>query len=132
MKIPLQVLCPSSPCAPGSVLLGVVQEDATVAFLAKRFEIDETFVKAANQGRSPQSRFRFASPCIEKGCHHWGDGRCRIVDSVLCETPRDDAASSGNVADLPRCSIRSQCRWFEQRGVEACGACSMVITQLLE
>jgi hypothetical protein len=34
------------------------------------------------------------------------------------------------VDPLPRCSIRANCRWFDQQGADACRVCPFVITDL--
>jgi hypothetical protein len=28
---------------------------------------------------------------------------------------------------LPRCSIRRQCRWFQERGRDACAVCPLIV-----
>lgn len=120
-------LCPSSTCTPGAILLGVVQADATVAFLDHRRVVDDFFVKLAHEGRSPEKRFRFADSCVKSGCRQWGNNRCGVIDRVLAANPDFPAA-----AELPPCSIRSDCRWHSQWGVRACGVCPMIVTDLRE
>jgi hypothetical protein len=87
--------------------------------------IDDSFVATARRGRSPEKRFRFAAPCVEEHCAQWTGSRCGVIDAVLATDVRgaDDEASS-----LPRCAIRSSCRWFAQSGAGACGVCPLVIT----
>jgi hypothetical protein len=50
-----------------------------------------------------------------------------VIDSII-EAVDVDVES----AELPECSIRSECRWFYQSGVEACAICPEVITDLRE
>lgn len=118
--------CPSAPCEPGNVLLGLVQADGRVGYLTPPMAIDEEFVAIARRGRSPGKRFRFAGPCVESGCAQWSGGRCGVIDSVLEE--RDELLPNGAPAALPHCAIRSACRWFAQAGAEACHVCPLVIT----
>lgn len=109
------LLCPSARCEQGALLLGVVHP-AGVGIAAQPIKIDESFVLLARNGRRPESRFRFASPCIEKGCKNW-NGRCAIADRISADMP-----------SVPACGIRSQCRWFSQNGASACAGCLQVIT----
>ena len=120
-----QVLCPSSTCSPGAILLGVVQCDGTVAYLEQKRIIDEFFVKLAHEGRQPEKRFRFADTCVKSGCMQWGNGRCGVIDKVLAENP-----GYTNCQPLPQCSIRADCRWHLQWGARACQICPLIVTDL--
>jgi hypothetical protein len=116
------VRCPSARCEPGAVLLGIVLPNGRVAYAADRFVIDEEFVTIARQGRSPEARFRFSSPCLRGACREWTGERCGVIDEAL------RYASVSSDIPLPQCSIRSSCRWFAQVGAEACGVCPLVVT----
>ena len=117
-------LCPSARCEEGAVLLGIVGSDGRIAYLNPRVEIDAAFVEKAHEGRSPEKRFRFASKCVEERCHYWTGSECGVIHRVLEDAPPPTAE------DLPRCSIRSDCRWFAQAGADACHACPLVVTNL--
>ena len=116
------LLCPSARCEPGAVLVGIAMPDGRIAYAADRLVIDEAFVQTAQTGRSPESRFRFASRCAQGGCRQWNGQQCGVIERVL------DLAPAAEGAELPECSIRTQCRWYQQRGVTACGVCPLVIT----
>lgn len=117
--------CPSAPGEPGATLLGVVGPQGSVAYLTPPLTIDDDFVAIARRGRSPEKRFRFAAPCVEERCAQWTGSRCGVIDAVLAaDVPGADDETRG----LPRCSIRSSCRWFAQSGADACGVCPRVIT----
>ena len=103
--------------------------DGRVAYAPDRLEVDREFVQLAREGRSPERRFRFAAPCVRGACAQWTGARCGVIDRVLEELP---VAESAFLAELPRCSIRPQCRWFGQRGAAACGACPLIVTDLRE
>ena len=120
--MPADVLCPSSRCERGAVLLGIVLPDGRVAFAADRIVVDDGFVKAAREGRSPESRLRFAAPCVRGGCRQWTGSRCGVIDRVTAADPPPAAP------DLPDCSIRPHCRWYLQSGAAACAVCPEVIT----
>jgi hypothetical protein len=124
-------LCPSSTSTPGAILLGVVLEDGSVGFLEDRLVIDQDFVDRAKQGRRPEQRFRFSSPCAQGACHQWTGSRCGVIDHVL-ELASDSQMMLPMMDALPACSIRSDCRWFSQSGAEACRVCLLVITDTRE
>jgi hypothetical protein len=115
--------CPSAPCAPGAVLLGIVLPGGRIAYAAGEVVIDEEFVAIAREGRSPEMRFRFSSPCVRAACKQWTGAGCGVIDGVLdyVGVLPDDTA-------LPRCVIRPSCRWFAQRGAQACAVCPRVVT----
>ena len=120
------VLCPSSRCEDGHILLGVVQADGTVGFLSERMTLGLEFVEIASKGRRPEKRFRFASTCVKTACRQWKGGRCGVIDQVL-----DSVPAALRSTRLAQCSIRDQCRWHQQEGDEACTVCPLVITDLL-
>jgi len=120
-------LCPSYTCKDGSILLGVVMRHGRVAFSADRIIVNQEFVDIAREGRSPEKRFRFGGQCIQSGCKQWTGNRCGVIDSVI-----EEEKERLDYSSLPECSIRPECRWFDQRGAEACAICPEVITDLLE
>lgn len=118
-----EALCPSAPCEPGAILLGVVQRDGTVGYIQPQMRIDEEFVARATPGRSPGTRFRFAQPCVEGRCGYWTGSRCGVADTVVEWKGETDEP-------LPRCSIRRDCQWFSQSGPSACRVCPLVMTEV--
>ena len=107
----------------GAVLLGIVMPDGRIAFAPDRLEVNSEFIGSAQEGRSPEKRFRFAAPCVQDGCLQWTGKRCGVIDEVLQETKGE---TSGR--ELPNCSIRTDCRWYHQAGARACDVCPLVIT----
>jgi hypothetical protein len=120
-----RVLCPSAPAEVNAILVGVVQPDGSVAFIKDRIEVTREFLDIADKGRPLENRFRFSSTCLESACKQWANGGCSVPERLAYMMPRSDASD----APLPSCSIRSQCRWFDQRGADACRICPMVITR---
>jgi hypothetical protein len=125
------ILCPSWGCEAGAAVIGIVLADGSVAFSKDRIVIDAAFVETARQGRSPEKRFRFSSPCKRAGCIQWTEGKCGIVDRIISEHGQHAGAAHAPFV-LPECSIRPQCRWHRQSGDEACRACPEVITDTAE
>jgi len=116
------LLCPSSRCKEGHILIGMVREDASVGYIPQRLKVDKNFAEKANADKMAERRFRFASPCVKTGCSQWTKGQCGVVDNATVEL------DAHKTEELPNCSIRSDCRWFAQRSIAACRVCSWVVT----
>lgn len=116
--------CPSARCQEGAELLGIVRRDGTIAYLGQRVTVDASFVQIASEGRSPEKRFRFSDQCAERGCKQWTGTECGVIDDVIQRLPSPAPSQS-----LPKCSIRPECRWFNQAGSHACTVCPFVITE---
>lgn len=129
-------LCPSSPAEPGAILLGIVGPEGKIGYLTPQIRIDGEFIEIAAKGRSPEKRFRFAGPCVEGGCTQWTGSRCGVIDAAIEEAEtrasahETSAAMPAGDAPPPKCSIRSQCRWFFQHGRDACAVCPLIITDV--
>jgi hypothetical protein len=120
-------LCPSSRCEPGNILLGLVNSGGRIDFLLQRVEIDAEFVAVAHEGRQPEQRFRFSSPCLKSGCEKWDGERCGVAKILHERGP--ELLPTEPAAELPLCSIRPQCRWHGEYGDSICLTCSWVITE---
>ncbi|SFN74756.1 hypothetical protein SAMN05216386_1694 [Nitrosospira briensis] len=121
-----RILCPSASAEVKSVLLGVVQPNGSVGFIKDRIEVTREFLDIATRGGGlPETRFRFSSPCLGSACKQWANGGCSLPERLADLISRSDATD----APLPECSIRDQCRWFDQRGSDACRICPKVITR---
>jgi hypothetical protein len=116
------VLCPSAPAKEGALVLGVVHPDGSVSHIKDRLPATREFLDAV--GPDAEQRYRFASPCKECACQQWVDGKCSVPERMH-EILSDITAANR----LPRCSVRSQCRWYRQSGVEACRVCPWVVTR---
>jgi hypothetical protein len=118
--------CPSAFCREGALLLGVMTPSGTLSYVQPPTRVNADFVARAKALGRPESRFRFSSPCVEGACPQWtGDG-CAVVDKVL-EEEKPVALESGR---LPHCAIRRDCRWFAQRGADACAVCPRVVADI--
>jgi hypothetical protein len=152
------MLCPSSRAKPGSELIGVRQDDGTVAILPQPLPVDEVFLRiAAEHALAPEQRFRFTNKCVESGCSQWTGSRCGVIDQALTMmenavgknvTPKREAVATMQAVEemgtrknavsempaesLPACGIRPTCRWYHQSGAAACAACTIVITRTTE
>lgn len=121
-------MCPSHRCKPGSQLLGVRQDDGTIAILPQALPVDEAFVAKVSQHEiPPEQRFRFTNKCIEGSCQQWNGKGCGVVERMVQFLDQVEV-----VDELPVCSIRPKCRWFSQRGKNACDMCPYVLTEITE
>ena len=120
----MTLLCPSSRgTLEDSLLIGVVtdhKDGPRVVPTERAMPVTPEILQMAEPA-SPGEVFRFASPCQTGKCPHFRNEACQLaVRSVdLLEAVTDE---------LPRCSIRSQCRWFRQEGAPICKRCPQVVT----
>lgn len=112
-------LCPSAPCRPGALLLGVVSRDGKLLRSNPAVSIDTNFCMSASVFEDPAKRFRFASTCLKQECSNWESG-CKIAKGLMSLD-----CSSG---DIPKCSIRPECRWYKEAGTSVCKRCNLVVT----
>lgn len=128
MKDRSYLMCPSSNCKTGSDILGVRQDNGMVAILPQTLPINDAFIeKTTAHPISVQQRFRFTNKCIENGCRQWNGKGCGVIETVvryLDKVPQ--------IQNLQPCSIRPTCRWFSQRGSDACRICPYITTELTE
>src|SRR3989442_12331160 len=119
-------LCPSACGEEGAILVGMVGADGVVGYVGPALKVDAEFVKAAHQGRTPESRFRFAQPCVQHRCMHWKEDRCGLIGQFK-EAVTQAGLSAPESKSAPHCTIRSECRWFAQLGTRACAVCPLVV-----
>ena len=126
MPVTDSFLCPSYRCKTGSKLLGVRQDDGTVAILPTPLPIDDEFINTVKKDpMAPEQRFRFTNKCVESGCNQWTGNSCGVVERIVQHL--DDLPI---IHELPNCGIRSQCRWYHQRKADACKLCPFIITEI--
>lgn len=117
-------LCPSArPELANSVVFGLISGKATeprVAYLRQPLAVtDELLAKASPV--TPTEVFRTAAPCATKSCQHFDGQDCGLATRVA-------ERLTAVVEELPPCSIRRDCRWWQQEGKAACLRCPQVIT----
>ncbi|NEP80393.1 MAG: nitrogen fixation protein [Okeania sp. SIO3C4] len=117
-------LCPSArPDMPDSKVFGVIGgtvDEPRLAYLKEPLPVTDE-VMALSDSVTPAEVFRTAAPCIEKNCQHFDGANCRLAMQVV-----ENLTTA--VEQLPPCSIRSNCRWWQQEGKAACMRCPQVIT----
>jgi hypothetical protein len=116
--------CPSAPATDGAQLLGLIGSDGRLHPVRSVMHVDQAFVDQAAKAGPVEARMRFAGRCQTDGCTQWTGTRCGVIDRamILIEAATTEKES------LPPCTIRSECRWFDQRGAKACGTCIWVVT----
>ncbi|TAH43687.1 MAG: nitrogen fixation protein [Betaproteobacteria bacterium] len=119
------LMCPSAePDGAGATLFGVVlgtPERPETAYLEEARPVTAELLALADPV-APTEMFRFAARCIRTGCAHYDDARdtCRFGEKTVRLAPVV-------VHQLPRCAIRSSCRWWYQEGAAACQRCPQVV-----
>ena len=121
-----RLMCPSAqPDMDDSVVLGVFEETPGGQRLAWIEEAQPATPQLLSLTREtdPRNIFRFAARCEEKKCVHFDGKDCQLATRIVQILPRA-------VDVLPACSIRPECRWYQQEGKAACFRCPQVITHL--
>jgi hypothetical protein len=120
------LMCPSAqPDMQDSVVLGVFEDTANgkrVAWLEKPQPVTPELL-SLTRDVDPRNIFRFAARCEERKCVHFDGEDCRLATRIVQILPRA-------VDVLPPCSIRPECRWYQQEGKPACLRCPEVVTHM--
>lgn len=117
--------CPSARAREGALLLGLVTGEGRIAYMADPPVVDSAFLERARQGRAPEQRFRFASPCAERACDKWNGSSCGVGRTLAALDPSTLGASGAALS----CAIAATCRWRAEHGASICLACSYVVTE---
>jgi hypothetical protein len=130
MSTPRQTLCPSAqPDWEGSRTIGVIGGTASepeVAYLSEAQPVTPELLDLARPVK-PTEVFRFAAPCANKECAHFSaeQSTCKLAEKIVRWAPIV-------VDKLPACTIRPDCRWWQQEGRAACLRCPQVVTERLQ
>ena len=123
---PDQRMCPSTSAGNATVLLGLITTQGRVAYLTPAIP-SAVLPQMAEKGNGPlEKQYRFAGPCVEAECGFWTGTQCGL-GARLAESYSEMTGANESV-QLPRCAIRSRCRWYTEQGARACAACPLVIT----
>lgn len=117
--------CPSGAMdKPESIVLGVrSQDDGSVAYLDEPVPAAEV-LSLVPEGIEPRRILRFASHC-ESSCANRVGSECGLIQRISAVPAPPHAAT------VPRCHLRTKCKWWNQVGVEACHRCPAVSTLML-
>ena len=122
---PTMPLCPSAqPEMENSVIFGVVggtAQEPRVTHLVEPRPVSAELL-AFSEPVKPTEVFRFAAPCAGKGCQHFDGTNCQLASRVIQLLP-------SVVERLPVCSLRPNCRWWQQEGKAACLRCPQIVTE---
>lgn len=102
-------------------IVGGAVAEPRVGYLAGTLPVTEELL-AATAPVKPTEVVRFAAPCAGDACAHFDGTDCRLVGKIVQLLPPV-------VERLPRCHIRSHCRWWLQEGRAACARCPGVVTE---
>jgi hypothetical protein len=119
-----RLMCPSAqPEMDDSVVLGVLEdtpEGKRLAWIEEPQPVTPQLLSLTREV-DPRNIFRFAARCEENRCVHFDGKDCQLATRIVQILPRA-------VEVLPPCSIRPECRWYQQEGKAACHRCPEVIT----
>ena len=121
-----ETLCPSAqPDWEGARVIGVVggtPERPETAYLDQAQPVTQEILDLAGPV-APAEVFRFAAPCANSACGHFdgAEHKCRLAEKTVRWVEQA-------VDNLPKCSIRASCRWWQQEGPAACRRCPQVVT----
>ncbi|KGW01575.1 hypothetical protein [Burkholderia pseudomallei] len=116
--------CPSAPVESASAVLGAVMESGTVAYISPKIPISSALLDGLRANGVPlENRVRFLGPCLGGQCAQWAGHRCGLIDAIV----KEPAVLAPPEAGLPKCGIRSTCRWYAQHASAACMQCPVVI-----
>ena len=121
--------CPSARCEEGAVVLGVIGSIGVVGYISPALPVPAEFAELVRRRGLPERRFRFGAACQEEGCQNWSEGRCGVIEDAL-RVARGIHELRTRAESLPRCSIRRSCRWFAQRGPDACSICPLLFNHV--
>jgi hypothetical protein len=102
-------------------------QEGRLAYVHPLTEVDAEFVSRETTRGHPERRFRFAGPCAEGSCPQWTGCGCAIADLAADAT---GVERPSRPVRLPKCSIRGTCRWFHQRGADACATCPLIVADM--
>lgn len=116
------IQCPSAqPQMPGALVHGVVDAASGKILYLDVPSATTPELLASTAPLLPTQVLRFTAECQEGSCAHFVGSECSLVDRLVQILP-------ASTAELPRCAIRSHCRWFLQRGKQACLRCCDIVT----
>jgi hypothetical protein len=123
-KVNKTIFCPSGrPEWENSIIFGIIggnETEARVIYLDESIPItSELLEKAAPV--TPAEIYRVAVPCAHHKCLHFDGANCTLAQRVVEKMAVVEE-------ELPKCSIRENCRWWHQEGKTACMRCPQVVT----
>lgn len=117
-------LCPSARVeVENSTVFGIISgtvEEPRVTYLKNPLPVTDEII-TLSEPVTPTEVFRIAAPCAQNGCQHFDGRNCGLATRVSQNLPEA-------VESLPLCSIRRDCRWWQQEGKTACMRCPQVVT----
>jgi hypothetical protein len=109
----------------GARVFGVIRgtpAEPRVAYLREALPVTEKLLELAQPAEPPEV-FRFAAPCAGKACQHFDGVNCALVTKLTPSLPKV-------IDGIPPCSLRPDCRWWQQEKAAACARCPQVVTEM--
>ena len=115
-------LCPSYHLSKGASLIGIKNEEGKYDILPEPIKIDDELLEEFQSHNTKAEKvLRFTNKCLESGCKQWTGSQCSVIETAIKNVEQQYIEDH-----LPVCAIRSDCRWYDQRGSEACKVCPLV------
>lgn len=115
--------CPSAqPDMAGAVAFGVISgsvDRPLVQYLPRSVPVGEVMDQLGDA--PPGEVLRIGARCEEAACVHNTADQCSLGHRIATVLP-------AVVQQLPRCTLRSTCRWFDEQGGAACLRCPQILT----
>ena len=120
-----KLVCPSSnPYFDNAKIIGVVEdkgEGSRVTFLPIPVNVTKDLLGHQNAARFGEV-LRVAAKCVEAACAHFREQNCILAKKIV-------VTIDAEIDQIPICSIRSHCVWWNQEGRQACMRCPQIVTR---
>lgn len=121
-----ELLCPSAqPEMENATVLGVfegTEKDRRLSYANESIRVTRELLDSVD-GVPATLVYRFAAKCLGNNCVQYGSGHCRLGKQL-------SNALRTTTDKIPPCTIRSNCRWYNENGTAACLRCSQVVTRM--
>lgn len=117
--------CPSSrPEIPGAEVFAVVSgtvKEPQVHYVDNPIPVNDS-LQQTNLPVSLTEVLRISAPCMENRCQYFDGAKCRLAKVI------SEEGISRKKLSVPFCAIRDTCRWYTERGHDACRMCRYIVT----
>jgi len=120
------ILCPSSRCQPGRFCLA--SYSPTAVWPLPKTALPSMEPSLTSPGGAALLNRDSASARVREFRMQSVDGQPLRRHRLVLDEAAQVGYSRSHEESLPDCSIRAQCRWFDQSGGSACAVCDQIVT----